>query len=460
MNFLFKTIVAIVISLGAAFVNAESNERAVLHTVFERHSASVHHGVDSADNAMRDGLRERPVSTGLRGKKSAQCYERKNKEPQDAMAAVSGIRVPIYIDPSYQQPEFKGWGTSLVWFANITGGYPDDIRDTLVEMLFGSEGLNLNIARYNIGGGNAPDVRTDYMKMGATMEGFWQVADGVTQSDMDWWDSYNSDHWNWNADANQRWWIEQIKGKVTVWEAFSNSPPWFQTVSGYVSGGLDASSDQIRTDSVDDFATYLVRVVDYLESYHGIQFGTIDPLNEPNTPYWGTELGADGQPVGGRQEGAYVGPDLQQKVILALQGALSGASTNAVIAAMDETNPGTFRNNWNTYTGEARDAVSQLNVHTYGTGGRTAVRDIAKGENKPLWMSEVEGSFHAPTDYSSMESGLGIATRIVNDLRELEPEAWVFWQPIEDTNPQVNNGGNWGSIHIPFDCSLSDTLET
>lgn len=29
-------------------------------------------------------------------------------------------------------------------------------------MLFGEDGLRLNIARYNIGGGNAPDVRKGY----------------------------------------------------------------------------------------------------------------------------------------------------------------------------------------------------------------------------------------------------------------------------------------------------------
>ncbi len=68
------------------------------------------------------------------------------------------------VDPSYQQQEFEGWGTSLVWFANATGGYPEPVRRQLVDMLFGEDGLDLNIARYNIGGGNAPDVRKDYVK--------------------------------------------------------------------------------------------------------------------------------------------------------------------------------------------------------------------------------------------------------------------------------------------------------
>lgn len=380
--------------------------------------------------------------------------------PSVAAADVSASSVTIRVDPSYRQQPFEGWGTSLVWFANATGGYPEPIRRQLVDMLFSENGLNLNIARYNIGGGNAPDVRKDYMKAGATMPGFWQAPPGTTREDTDWWNPANPGHWNWAADSAQRWWVDQIKHKVTKWEAFSNSPPWFQTVSGYVSGGFDASVDQIRADRVAEFAKYLVRVTEQLERTHRIKFDTIDPLNEPNTPYWGTQLGPDGQPTGGRQEGAHAGPELQQKVLLALKNELRGSSTRAKVSAMDETNPGVFTQNWNAYGSAARVAVDQLNVHTYGTSMRTSVRDIAKGADRKLWMSEVEGNWGTGTDFTSMEPGLGIATRMVDDMRELEPSAWVFWQPIEDSIPQAAAGKNWGSIHIPFNCTAASTLQT
>jgi len=421
--------------------------------------AKLHGGEDDQGLGERMGLRHVFVVPGVIALLAA-AMTMPDETTASAEPASPTEQVTVRIDPSYVHPRFEGWGTSLVWFANITGGYPDEIRTKLVDMLFGDDGLRLTIARYNIGGGNAPDVRKDYMKLGATMEGFWKAPEGTTHEDMDWWDPDNPDHWNFDADANQRWWIDQIKDKVTHWEAFSNSPPWFQTVSGYVSGGFDPNADQIRADRVDDFATYLVRVVEHLEQAHGIEFDTIEPLNEPNTPYWSTQLGPDGQPTGGRQEGAHASPALQQQVILALRRALDEAETKAVVSAMDETNPGTFATNWNAYPDEARTAVDQLNVHTYGTSRRTSVRDIAKGEDKKLWMSEVEGSFYSPTSYTSMEPGLGIATRIVDDLRELEPSAWVFWQPIEDSIPQQASGGNWGSIHIPFTCTADDTLET
>ncbi|SDT57818.1 RICIN domain-containing protein [Actinoplanes derwentensis] len=382
-----------------------------------------------------------------------------------AALAVTGLAAPtaataaaatttITIDPTYRGPEWEGWGTSLAWLSHATGGYPDEIRNRLADLLFSDDGLNLNIARYNIGGGNAPTVRS-YLRPGGDVPGWWQAPADYTPADKDWWDPENPAHWNWDADANQRWWVDRIKSDVDHWETFSNSPPWFQTVSGYVSGGFDPTTEQIRPETLDDFATYLVRVTEYLEQQHGITVDTIEPLNEPNTNYWRTTLGADGQPTGGRQEGAHAGPALQAAVIEAL----TEVAPDRAIAAPDETNPGTLVTNWYGYTQAARDAVDRINVHTYGTGRRTSVRDIAKAEQKPLWMSEIEGSWGK--DFTSMDSGLGMAQRIIDDLRELEPSAWVLWQPVEDAKNMIAEGNlQWGSIHVPFDCVKTDTLQT
>ncbi|WP_189668499.1 RICIN domain-containing protein [Promicromonospora soli] len=375
-----------------------------------------------------------------------------------APAATAAGEIVVRPDPTYAGDVWEGWGSSLVWSANATGGYPDVVRERLAAMLYGPDGLNLNIARYNIGGGNAPDVPS-YMRNGAAVPGWWKAPAGTTRTDKDWWDPANAGHWNWDADPRQRWWIDEIKPYVTHWEAFSNSPPYFQTVSGYVSGGTSGTTDQIRTDTLDDFATYLARVTERLEDAHGITFDTIDPLNEPNTGYWATTIGSDGNPTGGRQEGAHAGPALQSQVISALAAELakSGTTTDAVISAMDETNPGLFTTNWTSYSEATQAAVAQMNVHTYGTGQRTSVRDLAKGEAKPLWMSEVEGTWGSGLDYTTMDPGIGIAERITSDLRELEPTAWVLWQPIEDVDVATSN---WGSIHVPFSCPSNATLTT
>ncbi|MFD5336419.1 glycoside hydrolase [Streptomyces hawaiiensis] len=383
-------------------------------------------------------------------------------ETTAAVAAAAGVTVQP--DPSYSGEKFEGWGTSLVWFANATGDYPPAVREKLYKLLFGDEGLALNIARYNIGGGNAPDVK-DYLRAGGAVEGWWKAPAGTTREDVDWWDADDPADWNKNADKTQRWWVDRIKKDITHWETFSNSPPWFMTESGYVSGNFDAGKDQLKTDSVDDFAKYLVGATERLEKAHGIKVDTLDPFNEPNTDYWGTKLGPDGEPVGGRQEGAHIGPELQQKVLRALAPVLKKSRSDAEISAMDETNPGTFATNWNSYPQEVRDLVDQMNVHTYGTGQRTTVRDLAKAADKPLWMSEVEGDWGDGQSFTDMRPGLGLAQRMVDDLRELEPKAWVFWQPVEDYDNmkpggESAKGGNWGEIQLPFSCTSKDTLKS
>ncbi|MDG9720040.1 glycoside hydrolase [Streptomyces sp. DH24] len=372
--------------------------------------------------------------------------------------------VTVQPDPSYRQEPFQGWGTSLVWFANATGDYPQEIREKLARLLFGDDGLALNIARYNVGGGNAPDVK-DYLRAGGAVEGWWKAPAGTTREDTDWWSADDPADWNEDADATQRWWVNRIKDDIDHWETFSNSPPWFMTVSGYVSGGFDATVDQLKPGSVDDFAAYLAGATKRLEQAEGIRVDTVDPFNEPNTTYWSTRLGADGEPVGGRQEGAHMGPGLQQKVLAALAPALEKVRTGAKISAMDETNPSIFAQNWEAYSQQSRDLVSQMNVHTYGTGRRTTVRDLAKAADKPLWMSEVEGDWGDGQSFTDMRPGLGLAQRIVDDLRELEPRAWVFWQPVEDYDNmkpggESAKGGNWGSIQLPFSCTATDTLES
>ena len=381
-----------------------------------------------------------------------------------AAPAEAATAVTVKPDPTYRQQSFDGWGASLAWMAEATGGYPDAVRNKLADLVFGPDGLNLNIARFNVGGGNAPDVPS-YLRAGAAVPGWWKAPAGTTRNDKDWWTPGNAAEFDPKADPNQRWWVDRIKNRVTKWEAFSNSPPYFQTVSGYVSGGFNATDEQLRSDKIGDFTAYMTQVVRTLEKAHGIKFASVNPLNEPNTNYWKTTLGADGNPTGGRQEGAHIGPSVQSQLIPAMASALKSAGSRAIVSAPDETNPDIFAADWAGWSAEARAAAGRLNVHTYGTGNRPVPRDLAKGADKPLWMSEVGGSWLDRQDFTDMDPGLGMAKQITDDLRLLEPSAWVSWQPIEDYNNMKPGGEsaagmNWGEIQVPFDCPKNATLQT
>ncbi|MEH7375539.1 glycoside hydrolase [Neobacillus drentensis] len=357
----------------------------------------------------------------------------------------------VKLDPSYQQAPFDGWGTALVWFANITGGWPDEVKNQLADALYGKDGLNFNIARYNIGGGDSPET-TPYMRLGGAVPGYWNrpaefgPPNGNTAGwtePKNWWDPKNPDHWNWSADANQQWWLKAAKSRgADTFEAFSNSAPYFMTQSGYVSGNWDANKDNLKPDQYTNFASYLTGVVDHLQQETGIQFKTLSPVNEPNTNFWGAK---------GRQEGSHWAPASQAKMIDEVKKQLNEKGLDTVVSAMDETMPSIFRNDWDAYSSQTRNNIGQLNVHTYATGERTGARDIAKGADKRLWMSEVDLSVGGQ-NHEDIKPGLAISERIQADIQQLEPEAWVLWQAVEDEvnmRPEHENG-NWGLLQVDF----------
>lgn len=360
--------------------------------------------------------------------------------PGATAAEPSAGAVAIRLDPSYQQAPFQGWGTALGWFAHVTGGWPDAQRDRLADDLYGASGLGFTVARYNIGGGDSPET-APYMRAGAAVPGYWNRPGPESA---DWWDPADPDHWNANADANQRWWLSAAKARgAQTFEAFSNSAPYFMTSSGLVSGAVEGSQDNLRSDQFDRFAAYLTGALQRVEDSTGVKFDSVSPVNEPNTDYWH---------AGGGQEGSHWDPASQARMISTLRATLDAKGESTPVSAMDETNPGIFRSNWEAYAPAVRDAVGRLNTHTYGTDGRTGVRDIAKGEATALWMSEVDVGGSVPQSFTDMSPALDLAGRINDDIRELEPRAWVLWQAVEDYENMTpaHENSNWGLIQTDF----------
>ncbi|GHA77542.1 RICIN domain-containing protein [Streptomyces termitum] len=357
-----------------------------------------------------------------------------------AAAEETGRAVTVRPDPSYQQQPFQGWGTALAWFANVTGGWPDAQRDALADALYGADGLGFTIARYNIGGGDSPET-TPYMRAGGAVPGWWNRPGPESP---DWWDPDNPAHWNPDADANQRWWLAAAKARgADTFEAFSNSAPYFMTNSGLVSGNWNAWQDNLRSDQYERFAAYLAGAMKRAEAATGVTFATLSPFNEPNTDYWG---------AGGRQEGSHWDPASQARMLTTMRARLNADGVGTRIAAMDETNPNTFRTDWDTYDTAAKAALGQLNTHTYSTGGRTGVRDIAKGAGTPLWMSEVDLGGGVGQSFTDMSPALDLTQRVNEDFRELEPRAWVLWQAVEDYENMTpgRENSNWGLIQTDF----------
>jgi O-glycosyl hydrolase len=349
--------------------------------------------------------------------------------------------VKVILRPAIKRPgpTFEGWGGALAWFAEVTGGWPEADRQRLADLFYGREGLGWTIARYNIGGGE-PHESAARMPAGHAVPGFWRQPPGAQGKD--WWRPDEEAMWDWSADANQRWWLDAVRERTPapIFEAFSNSPPWFMTVSGRVSGAERAMDDNLRPGQEGPFAAYLVRVVDELQRRHRIAFRTLSPVNEPNTDYWSA--------ASNKQEGSHWSPARQAAMIDAAAAALKARRLPTVIAAPDETNSHVFLEDWAAYPSATRAVVGQINVHSYGVIHQTAVRDVARASGVRLWMSEVDTPAPGlPEDFDSLPIALAFAEHVVLDLKRLEPSAWVFWQAVEDLSARDGaQGTNWGLV--------------
>jgi len=330
-------------------------------------------------------------------------------QSSNAVLTVLTNTVPAVVSPSTVLVDsFEGWGTSLCWWANVVGGYAN--RATYASLAFST--LGLNIVRYNIGGGENPGL-ANTLEFRAQMPGFEPSAGA----------------WNWNADANQRWMLRQaVALGVTRVEAFANSPPWWMTVSGSVTGSTDGTSDNLQAAYEPAFAAYLTTVVSNLSVLDQVTFDTLTPVNEPTSSWW---------KYGGRQEGCHTSAAQQARLVSDLAAALKPLTPGVGIAASEDNDESSTLNSLNAYGTTALGQTTRLVTHTYGANNPSGLKALANAQAKPLWVSEY-GDGDA--------SGITMARRIHDDLTQMSARAWVYWQVVD-------NAGGWGLLLNGLDSS-------
>lgn len=336
----------------------------------------------------------------------------------DPKAAPAPDEMSYVINPAARRQHFDGWGVSLCWWANMAGKWSDEKIDEIVDWLVSPEGLNFRIFRYNIGGGDDPENKNcteHHMGSGkglrAEMEGFKDSSDG---------------EYIWSRDEAQRKIMLKIKEKRpdAIFEAFSNSAPWYMTYSGCVAGNSPASKDNLKPEFYEEFAHYLVDVCKHYKDVYGIEFKTLDPFNEPMTSYWGKN---------GGQEGCHFDVQSMIAFLKVLYPILKESGLNTVISAADETDVNQSVKDFIAF----RDAgvleyIGQWNTHTYSASdnSRCQISALCAQEKMPLWQSETGAGG------TGIAGNLGMAQKLINDVRFIAPSAWLDWQYIEENNDQ------------------------
>jgi len=220
------------------------------------------------------------------------------------------------------------------------------------------------------------------------------------------------------------------RGTGVIFEAFSNSPPYWMTTSGCASGNSDGSNN-LKATSYDAFADYLVQVVKHYRDSFGVSFRTLEPLNEPNASWW---------KANGGQEGCHFSPSNQQTIIQAVSAALqTNGVTGVQVSASDENSMDDAYNNIRAFEATTLNAMGQINAHSYAGSKRAELRALATSKGKRLWQSE-SGPLSVTLD-TDTDAALFMAGRIITDLKDLQPEAWIDWQVADPAR-------NWASFAV------------
>ena len=310
--------------------------------------------------------------------------------------------VTFEINVTERLQRLEGWGVSLCWWAGQCGRWDEAKLDTLLHWIVDKDGLNYNVFRYNIPGGDDPENRhCDPHHMGqgkglrAEMEGFKTSAKGKYQ---------------WEADAPQRrvlLKLRELRPNDLLVEAFSNTPPYYMTVSGCAAGHDDAGKDNLREDCRKEFCRYLVDVCKHYKRQYGMEFHSLEPFNEPQTSYWNRN---------GSQEGCHFDVTTMTDVSRILSRMMKKARLKTRLAVTDETSVRQSVKAFDAFDAfqTRRDVmarVGQWNTHTYEADSlsRVELRERTKRAGVPLWMSETGAGGNG------LEGNLRLSQRLMDD---------------------------------------------
>ncbi len=356
--------------------------------------------------------------------------------------------------------EFQGWGTSLCWWANRLG-YSEKLTSEAAAKFYSDDGLDLNIGRYNVGGGDnvtggeyaeeneflhgahiersdsaVPGYCKDVTKMNLQEHDLAYYTANFARADETSGYAWN---YNWTADKRQLAILSaamKASGEDFIAEAFSNSPPYFMTNSGCSSGAQKSSEDNLRADCYKAFAAYMADVVVHWAKEGLVEFTSTTPMNEPYTSYWGANSP--------KQEGCHFdqgnsestiiveyNAELQRQLEATTDAKVKRALSNLIICGTDETSIDTAITSYNKLSADAKNIVQRIDTHTYGGSKRAELCDLAEREGKNLWMSEIDVGGKAGTNAGEMAPALCFAQRIITDLNGLKASAWIMWNAID-----------------------------
>jgi O-glycosyl hydrolase len=365
---------------------------------------------------------------------------------------IAGILLPggvpafshqVFVDPKAVEVEsWEGWGCSLSWWAVYSRHWSEERRREVCRRLFSrdADSLGLNIARYNAGG-TAPDADEKPFRYGGKVAVILDRDGG------------------WHPERDQAQIACLLLARrygANRFELFVNSPPYWMLRNGNTRGA-DNGSENLREDSLREYAHWLIQVTRKLEETYRIPFRYIAPFNEPSAWWWNSSTS--------RQEGCHIPWRTQAQILRHLREAIDSSRKPYQIAASNENGAA---DGYKTLSrlispedsagggaGLDRRFIQKLNVHAYhGWDWQDRLRELAHRHGiAHIWMAEVSHREWGEPGFvpNSMRCALPTTRSIVSDIKRLRCSAWVYWQAVEPLQYNLWYNYTYGLLPVGVD---------
>ncbi|WP_068544449.1 glycoside hydrolase [Thalassotalea crassostreae] len=382
----------------------------------------------------------------------------------------------IAIKFNIEHQEIDSFGASDAWTINplindwLAKGQNDEIEE-LADTFFSTDsGIGLSGWRFNIGAGSAEQGSNSLITLDNLGKDY-RRAELLQPSP------------NANIDKTKqlgqiRFLQEAYERNVHDFVAFANSPPVWATKNGlaHPNTGTGVDSTNLKPDMVDDYANFLVNVLEYLRGNEiGVPVNYISPINEPTWEWQGKSQEANRYNMSDlvsvytqlhtalENAGLDSFVDIDGGEVVEYTAALndsryknfSGDSSN-YNGGMNGTGQGLYRNYINELLGDEllrAKLGNKISLHGYFSDAWSdrmgSLRDTVLANVKEvspeakIWMSEfailggtgdVRNFEGNGWNVNDMDYALHIAKVLHRDLTRLNVSAWYWWLGVTPYN--------------------------
>lgn len=360
-----------------------------------------------------------------------------------SVAAYAPLRANI--DLQAEEQTLGGFGASSAWIYQELGlPQYEEQANRAIDMLYGDDGLELNIFRYNIGGGSAD----------AALDSVWPYNSGAIDSARRAESFFIAENYdapedflkeeNYDFDGRDVAVQGMLKraldtGNITRVVFFANSPHYLMTLSGVCTGEYEYQNN-LNPDFYDEYSEYLLICVKglydkYLADMPQVEV-LISPVNEPQWK-WGGE--------GSTQEGCHYDADVLAAFYDVFFEKLDEFNLeNGTSFKADVFESGNYKfylidDDIRNYLEEMSkydyfERIEEISVHAYGAEDSKAHRRRFASfmdKNYPnIAVTSTEFCELQGGEFNTIESGMLLAKVVLRDLTMINATQWSWWLSV------------------------------